>query len=259
MIPPVRSILVALGAAGLLLSSHASEELDTLKKSTERWIEVRSRLSKDRSDWENEKQLLRATIDTLTSTRNALKENVEILEMETKSLTEKIQESQDAVETYEATNDIILQAIGGYETRVKELARWLPSPLLDEINPLLRKIPSAADHTVPAPNRLQNVVAIATLIDEFNNDLTLTHTIKTLDNGEVIDVRVLYWGLATAYASNANGDRAWIVKPAADEWQWVAVTDNALAIKQLFEVYDKTIDPVAVEVPYSFARKEAAQ
>ena len=259
MILPPRLTLCALGAACLLVASSHSQELDALKKTTERWIDVRSRLSKERSDWLVERDMLQATVDTLAATRDGLQENVSILELESKELSEQMAEATDRVASFEATNDIILERITGYEARMKELARWLPSPLLGEINPLLRKIPGANDTSPPAPNRLQNVVAIATLIDEFNNDLTLTHTIKTLENGDVIDVRVLYWGLATGYATNLTGSDAWVLTPAPGEWKWKPAKENALAIKRLFDVYDKTIDPVAVEIPFTFAGKEAAQ
>ena len=139
------------------------------------------------------------------------------------------------------------------------LSKRLPSPLSDKIAPFIAKIPTAETSTVaPLPNRLQNVVAIMTLVDEFNNDLHLTHTIKELDNGEVIDVRVLYWGLGAAYAINGSGDRAWTLKPSDEAWLWNAADQDAIAIKKLFDVYDKTLEPTLVGLPIQLAGKEIA-
>lgn len=252
-------ILAAFPISGLLPSQGTAQELDALKDATERWIQTRNRISKDRSDWITEKELLQGSIDTLTSTQEILTDNVEILKMQSKKLSEDIEAANAKVAVFEETNDFILSHVSVYEKRIQELAKRLPTPLLDEIRPLLRKIPSDANDATPIPNRLQNVVAITSLVDEFNNDLTLTHTIKTLDDGSVIEVRVLYWGLAGAYASNADGTKAWIISPAQNEWSWKAAPENALAIKKLFDVYDKTIDPALVQIPFAFQTIEGGE
>ncbi|EDY81366.1 hypothetical protein VDG1235_984 [Verrucomicrobiia bacterium DG1235] len=248
-----RAPLIAVFLINSLIPYAATaQELDVLKDTTHRWIQTRNRISKDKSDWIAEKELLQGSIDTLTSTEEIFTDNVEILQMQSSDLAKKIEEANSQVASFVQTNEFIKSHVTVYEKRIQDLAKRLPTPLVDEIRPLLRKIPSEENDSTPTPNRLQNVIAISTLIDEFNNDLTLAHTIKTLEDGSAIEVRVLYWGLAGAYASNTDGTNAWIITPAQGEWTWNDALDNAPAIKRLFDVYDKSVDPALVQIPFSF-------
>ncbi|MDQ8186346.1 DUF3450 family protein [Pelagicoccus sp. SDUM812002] len=252
MIPRPAFLLLALPLCSLTQTPTIANELDSLKDLTDRWIQTRNRISKEKSQWVIEKELLEGSVDTLSSTQEILSENVEILEMQSREATDAISEAEAKVAQFEETNTTVLAQVSVYEDRIRRLAERLPPPLLDEIAPLLRKIPDQESSSTPVPNRLQNVVAISTLIDEFNNDLTLAHTIKELDDGSIIEVRVLYWGLAGAYASNLDGTKAWVISPTTSSWKWTPAGTNSLAIKSLFDVYDKTIDPALVGVPFSF-------
>ncbi|MBD5781499.1 DUF3450 family protein [Pelagicoccus sp. NFK12] len=254
MIPRSALLLIAIPICCLASQTTSAQALDSLKDATDRWIQTRNRISKEKSQWITEKQLLEGSVDTLRSTQEILEENVAILEMQSQEIATAIKEAEFKVAQFEETNGIIETQVSVYEERIQKLAKRLPSPLIDKIAPLLRKIPKANGTKVPTPNRLQNVVAISTLIDEFNNDLTLAHTIKELDDGSVIEVRVLYWGLAGAYASNVDGSKAWVITPHEGEWQWTPATspERQTAIKSLFDVYDKTIDPKLVSVPFTF-------
>lgn len=245
-------IIITLPISSLTNTQATAQELDALKDATERWIQTRTLISKERSEWNSEKELINGSIDTLESTRNNLEENVGILEIQSSSLRSQIEEAERKVTSYNTTNQLIIEKVSVYEKRILSISERLPDPLKEELAPLLRNIPRQESATTPIPNRLQNVVAIATIIDEFNNNLRLTHTIKTLDDGNVIEVRVLYWGLAGAYASSTDGNNAWIISPAAGNWNWTAAGKDTLSIKQLFDVYDKTIDPTLVKIPFSF-------
>ena len=250
--------LIAAMLLSIPYSTTTAQELDTLKANTERWIHVRNRLSTEKADWQSEKRILADIVATLESSKEAVEQNVAYHSDESAKLSKQVAESEARLKRFEETNQYILAQIVEYERRILALSKRLPSPLLDELQSSLVKIPKTGDDkNAPLPNRLQNVVAIMTLIDEFNSDLTLSHTIKELDSGEVIDVRVLYWGLASGYASNADGANAWILKPGEDGWRWEAAGEHATAIKQLFDVYDKIVDPALVPAPFQISRTEA--
>lgn len=232
----------------------SAQELPDFKDATERWIQTRNRISQEKSEWIIDKELLTGSIDTLETTQEILEDSVRISELKNSELNEKIDQANERVEEYEESNQFILSNISAYEDRILSLSSKLPDPLKEEIAPLLRKIPKESSSTTPAPNRLQNVVAISTIIDEFNNDLTLTRAIKPLDDGSIIEVKVLYWGLAGAYASSTDGSKAWIISPVEDEWSWVEEKENPAAIKRLFDVYEKVEDPALASVPFEFKK-----
>lgn len=255
----LRTLALASCLCTLANTAH-SQELNTLKENTERWIEIRSRLAKEKNDWGVENQVLKSGIETLESSRGVLEADVEFHQKKSEEIDTQTNAAKEKFASFEKTNNLLLSQVVEYESKLLNLSKRLPSPLLDSINQLLAKIPTPDAVTeTPLPNRLQNVVAIMTIIDEFNNELHMTHTIKELDNGEVIEVRILYWGLAAGYATNNLGTRAWTLIPEKDSWTWSPAGDDALAIKSLFDVYDKTIEPTLIDVPFSFSGKEESQ
>lgn len=257
---PKHKCLAALLIALLctVFSNTNAQELDSLKSATERWIEVRNRLAKEQADWKTERTLLASTIDTLRATRDSLEEKVEILKLESAKLTGETDVANETFQELTSSDSAVLEEVVAFEKRVLAISKRLPQPLYDKLTPLFRKIPSENSQVVSAATRLQNLVAIATQIDEFNNNLTLAHTIRSMEDGEVIEVRVLYWGLASAYATNSNGSKAWILSPSDSGWNWKAANEHATTIKALFDVYDKSIDPVMVDIPFTFQNTETS-
>lgn len=247
-----RFLLLSLACFASVSPTALPRELDTLKDTTEKWIQLRNRLSKERAVWDTEKELLKDSVSALQSNEEILVDHVRVLELQASDHGLKIEEAKTQIDTLQKTDALILKKVESFETRIKEMARRLPEPLKDKVRALLLKIPEPGSTAPPIPNRLQNVVALSTLIDEFNNNITLTHTLKPLPDGSLVEVRVLYWGLASAYASNADGSETWVLTPAIDQWNWQRNTEGADEIKRLFEVYDKTIDPRFAAVPFAF-------
>ncbi|MEM9160540.1 MAG: DUF3450 family protein [Verrucomicrobiota bacterium] len=253
-------LLTAVASLFLLGADAPAKELDTLKKNTEKWIEVRQRLSEEQADWNIEKQILGNGIETLSATRDALADDAVAFRNQRQEVENAAQAANERLQSFQKTDELLLSQLTEYESRILKLEPRLPDPLADKVAQLIAKIPaSGAPSDFPLPNRLQNVVAIMTIVDEFNNDLHRANTIKELEDGEVIDVRILYWGLAVGYAINGAGTRAWEISPGPDGWEWKTIDQDALTIKQLFEVYDKTQDPALVGVPIKLDDQEAAQ
>lgn len=241
----------------LLPSLLWSKDLDILKNNTDRWIDIRSRSAKEAAQWEADKTILAATITTLTSSEEAVERSLAYFGEQFDKLAKETEAERERLAGHAETNAFLAEKIFAYEQRIKQLVPKLPQPLIDQLQPLLGKVSSQEDApTAPLPNRLQNLVAIMTLIDEFNNRVTLSHTIKTLESGESLDVRVLYWGLAIAYAVNGDGTRAWVLSPDQSGWSWRDATANAVEVKRLFDVYDKHVDPVMVSLPFAFQEEE---
>lgn len=236
----------------------AGEELKTLKANTDRWIEVQSRLAREASAWELEKEVLRQSILTLETSRETIRAGAEFHAGEARRLEKDNASAQERLAAMEATQAGLREKIEVFEGRVLALARRLPPPLRDRLQPFLAKVGTGRrDATGNLPVRLQNVVAILTLIDEFNGELNLSHAIREMENGEVVEVRMLFWGLGAGYAMDKTGSRAWVLAPGEDDWEWRPAGEHAAAIGQLFAVYDKRVDPMLVAAPFALEETEA--
>ena len=255
-----RIFLVAIVAGVLPFDIFAkSNELDTLKRNTERWIETRQRLSEEQAAWEVEKQVLANGIDTLKATRNTLTGDALANADESRKIDEALLDAKARLGRLEDASELLLSQIIKYESRILSILPSLPPPLSEELAPFMAKLPSpGATSDLAPPHRLQNVVAITTLIDEFNNDLRLNHAIRELNEGGASEVRILYWGLAAGFAIDGTGTRAWSLAPSESGWIWQASEQEIHNVKKLFEVYDKIEDPVLIGVPIAIDERSDA-
>ena len=77
---------------------------------------------------------------------------------------------------------------------------------------------------------MQNVVGILSQADKFNTTLTATSESREIEGGKVVEVRTLYWGLATAYYVDASGEYAGIGYTGPDGWEWPQIEGKGAAI-----------------------------
>ena len=105
-----------------------------------------------------------------------------------------------------ASNKKLTYIMPNLENQVKDLLGKLPIPLLEEINPLILRLPEDSNDTrISISERLLTVVGILNKIDKFNTGITLTSEIRSIGD-KSLEVKTLYYGLAGAYfASESSG------------------------------------------------------
>ena len=136
------------------------------------------------------------------------------------------------------------------EVQIKRVVKTLPTPLVEKIKPLIRRLPEDSAHTkLSLGERVQNIVGILSQADKFNATITQTSESRELDSGKTIEVRTLYWGLAMAYYVDGAGEYAGIGFPGADGWEWPQIEGAGPQIKKLLAVYEGSADIQFVEVP----------
>ena len=111
--------------------------------------------------------------------------------------------------------------IGALETQIKRILKTLPEPLIEKIQPLVRRLPeNPANTKLSFGERVQNIVGILSQADKFNTTVTLTSDARAIDSGKTVQVSTIYWGLAMAYYVDDSGSYAGIGYPTADGWEW---------------------------------------
>ena len=136
------------------------------------------------------------------------------------------------------------------EVQMKRVVKTLPSPLVEKIKPLIRRLPKDSANTkLSLGERVQNIVGILSQADKFNATITQTSESRELNSGKIVEVRTLYWGLAMAYYVDASGAYAGIGHPGEDGWEWPQIEGAGPHIKQLFAVYEGSEEIQFVAVP----------
>jgi hypothetical protein len=231
------------------LTLPAQSAVETTRAVLEQWIQTRQITSQAKSDWRLEQSmltdtqaLLRAELQRLQSSLTEMQESATAADQQRAQLNARKEAMQGAT-------TMITTHIGTLEAQLQNIIPTLPAPLIEQIQPLIRRLPhDPANPALQLGERVQTIVAILSEADKFNRTLTQSSEARAID-GKLIEVRTLYWGLAMAYYVDASGAYAGIGFPSKDGWQWPQVAGAGPQIKQLLDVYSGSGAIQFVELP----------
>ena len=234
----------------LLLSGWpaiAQTDSDAFRARMEKWVETRTLLSKERSDWVVEKQFLQSTRDLLRDERDALREEIARLEASKTGAEEERATLAERRGDYQRTGEVLGMKITALEAKVKDLLPRLPAPLTKRLEPLFVQIPDDPAKTkLAAGQRLMNVLGVLSQTEKWNSTANFVGETRAVGSGgERIQVRTLYWGLGQAIYVDGQGAVAGVGRPGEAGWQFV--DDEALAedAKLLLDIYEGNVDTIA--------------
>jgi chromosome segregation ATPase len=247
-VPPSTSqalaaVVLAAALVGSARADEAASGVDAYRARMDKWVETRRVLSAEKADWEAEQETLKATRDLLRQQKEALAAEVEALEQsgtvaddERRELLLERGEQQRARAALEGR----LRAL---EEQVLALAREFPAPLQEKLEPLLVQIPATPEESrVPLGQRLVNVLGALAQADKFNGTATFVAETRAVEEGQKVQVRTLYWGLAQAVFVDARGRSAGIGRPGPDGWEFSLDPALAKDAALLLDIYEGNVD-----------------
>lgn len=235
----------ALGAA--LLAETNGELLDKIEENTDRWIELQQALAKENSLWQSEKELLLSSIKILNTEKSLVEKTLESNRLASELYVKSEAALRSKIEGQEKALESVKNLLGANGEKVKSLVARLPEPIRSEAQRLELNVSSnEEEQNTTVAGRMQSLISLLTMIDQFNNSLTLTHQIRERANGEAFDTRVLYWGLSVGFAVDTKGELAWRLTPSTDGWVWEDASGEAPSIKAMVDIYENNSRPVLV-------------
>lgn len=241
------SILSIFLFAGLCLSGEPEAERDALKE----WVRLQSVISAEANQWKAEKEILQDRIALFQAEKKRLRERIREAREGRDEVAEKRAEINAERETLKAVMATVEEPLATYEKRLLELYPTFPDPLQEEVRKLYQRIPKPGETSDFAiTERLQAVVGLLNFAEKFNTGVQREAEIRSID-GRQIEVETLYFGLAGAYFSDAQGKHAGVGMPAEDGWQWRETPEAANAIVRMMGVYNGTREAAFSAVPVS--------
>ena len=241
---------IPLGLLSVTGTSLTADSISETRNVLEEWVETRQIISEEKADWKVEQSIFTDTVSLLKSEIERLDAALEQLEVSATAADEDRSELAAEKETLTSASSVVEANIGALETQMKTIVKTLPAPLVETIKPLIRRLPENPDDTkLSLGERVQNIVGILSQADKFNTTLTETSESREIEDGKIVEVRTLYWGLAAAYYVDATGEYAGIGFPTPEGWEWPRVEGAGERIKQLIEVYEGSGDIEFVDVP----------
>lgn len=241
---------VALGACLSSLYLNAQTNLESTRNVLDQWVQTKQIISKEKSDWRLEQSILSDTQKLLSSELNRLETALEDLKSSATAADEDRSKLTAEKEAFTEASAVVEGSIQKLEVQMKRVVKTLPSPLVEKIKPLIRRLPKDSANTkLSLGERVQNIVGILSQADKFNATITQTSESRELNSGKIVEVRTLYWGLAMAYYVDASGAYAGIGHPGEDGWEWPQIEGAGPHIKQLLAVYEGSEEIQFVAVP----------
>jgi len=230
-----------------LKASVQSETRDVLQE----WVKVKVLISEEREDWVIEKALITDTVDLLEVEKEMLSEQIDLREEASKASANERTDLSIKKETLETEAGALSLTLTKYEAEMIAWVSSLPGLLQEELSPLIRRLPAeGASNNAGIGRRLQAVVGILSQVDKFNSSVTYRKELR--DAGEGASSRetdTLYFGLAYAVYSDADGTAAGFGSPSPNGWIWESAPEAALQIQELIAVYKNEMPAKYVSIP----------
>lgn len=229
-----------LSGAALLMAAtlHAETQVEQARASLEKWVETRQLVSKTRTDWQSDKELLEQQVALFERELKGVEEAMGKVDTSTAQVRKEREQSEAAIKL---ANDALGKAKGfasDFEAQIQKLVPRLPAPLQETLKPILNRLPADAANTkMAATERAQVIVGILNEVDKFNNAVTLFSEKQKNPKGEEIAVQTVHVGLGAGYFVNDAGDFAGVGTPGARGWEWSPKPEIAAAVKDVIKIY----------------------
>lgn len=216
----------------------AESPLDTSRSALEKWVETRQLISRTKTDWQSDREMLRQTAQMFERELNGLAEQFSKLSTNNVQAEKERQEAESLLKASEAGLGRAATFATAFEKSVTRLVPRLPAPLQETLKPLLARLPADPANTrLPAAERIQTLVGILNEIDKFNNGLTLSSEKRRNPKDEEVAVETVYVGLGAAYFVNDANDFAGTGTPGPQGWEWSVKPELASTIRDVIRSY----------------------
>ena len=236
--------------ATLAFAKLPSDFVDQVQEDTDRWIQLQAQIAKTQGEWKSEKGLLESTIKLLETENATLRASLEANEKASEVYTGNRDRIKESIEGKRSALVSLSKPLAQIETDLAELLPRLPEPLLEELEIHLNKLEGGVESEAAIPGRVQSLVAALSAIDRFGNSLNAARIKRPGPESGEVSVRVLYWGLASAYGIDEANQRAWVIQPGESGWIWQQRDELFQPISEMFASYEKdSTEPKLISLP----------
>jgi septal ring factor EnvC (AmiA/AmiB activator) len=224
--------------------------LEETRLALEKWIETQQIISRERKDWQQGREILQGRLELVQTEVAALEEQIAATRTGIAEADRKRAELLDEDARLRDDGAQLTAAVDGLEAEVRRLLAQVPEPVKARLQPLHERMPAdaAAKARVAVAERFQNVLGILNELNKANNEIAVNYEVRTLSDGKLAEVRVLYVGLAQAWYVSARGE-AGIGRASPDGWTWQPADAIAGEVLQALEIIQGKQPPAFVPLP----------
>jgi hypothetical protein len=229
---------------------------DALRNSVREWIETMREIQKEEDSWEKDREVLQGYKEGLQKEIEDLKEQIERAKTERDSAGKEDLDKVAKAEAYAKAKEALVTELKELEKSMVERLPLLPAAMTAEpkVAQMIEEVKKDGALTGDAAKqglakRLNNVLNLLSEVEKFQQAVHLRDELHKAPDGREFNMKVLYFGIAAAYAVNETGDFALVGKPSENGWSFSERNDLAPRIKELVGVTTGDIDAKFVTLP----------
>jgi hypothetical protein len=231
-------LVCAIAFAGLDVAAAEGVSLTDARTALEQWVETEQLVSKTRSDWQTDKEMLEQTIQLYERELQAVEEKLSTVSTNSTQVDKEREQAEAQLKSSQESLDRSRDFAAGFEGKVAQLVPRLPVPLQEILKPLLARLPADPANTkMAATERVQVLVGILNELDKFNNAVNIFSEKRKNDRGEEVAVETVYVGLGAAYFVNDADNFAGMGTPGPTGWEWTIKPELASSVREVVRIY----------------------
>jgi hypothetical protein len=215
----------------------AQNALNDTRSTLEKWVEARQLISKARTDWQGDKELLEQTKQLFQRELISVQEQMAKLGTNNAQVEKERAEAETLKRSSNESLEKARQFASEIDSQLKKLVPQLPQPLQEILKPSLNRLPTDPNTRMTAAERMQVIVGMLNELDKFNSAVSIFSEKRKDQRGQEIAVETVYIGLGAAYFVNSSGDFAGKGMPGPTGWEWSTEPQLASVVREVIQIY----------------------
>jgi hypothetical protein len=252
---PLLSLVFTVAVSAQEAALTPSEEL---RVTVREWVETMRKVQQEENDWSRDEEVLRNYKEGLEKEIADLKQRIADAKTRKTGADRETMEQGTERDRLASAKDELAGIVRRLEENLSAKLGLLPASLLaepkvaqgvEDLRAAL-KLP-AARRNEGVPKRLLNVINLLTEAEKFQQVVHLRTELHKNREGREFNMKVIYFGLACAYAVNEDGSFALAGRPTASGWLFEEKPELAREIARLIAATSGDQDAAFVNLPLS--------
>ncbi len=245
---------------GLSTISRAQDASDSptkkMKESVHEWIGTMREIQREEDHWERDREVLEDQRDALRAEIEDLQKLVADAKADKAGAAEGAKSDTAKRESLVKAKDLLGAEVRKLEEELVPMLDLLPQPLAEdprvkELTGQVRKDVTLKgdDASKGLTKRLNNVLNLLSEAEKWQQTIHLKDELRVTGDGKKLNMKVVYFGLAGAYAVDAEGEYGMVGRPGSEGWEFIENNDLAPAINELVTVLNGDADAKFTNLP----------
>jgi hypothetical protein len=228
-----------------------------MREEVARWMETMSRIQREESDWARDREVLANYKEGLVNEIATLKQSIAEAETRKAGADKASLDLSAERDRYAAAKSALAKRLRGLEQQLMPRLGLFPKPLTED--PKVSQAIADLKIAINLPDdkieenvskRLLNVITLLGEAEKFQQTVHVRPELHRDKAGREFNMRVIYFGLAMAYAVNDDGTLALTGRPSGEGWVFEETPALSAEIQNLLAATTGDAEAAFISLPY---------